>query len=82
MISIVESNAWQSLWVTGCTPAPVVRKISTEVMRVLRTPEMVERLRTMGVQPIGGTPENADTFIRAETAKRGAVIKASGTTAQ
>ena len=77
-----ESNAWQSLWVTGGTPAPVVRKLSTEVMRILRTPEMVDRLRAMGVQPIGGTPEEAETFIRAETAKWGAVIKASGATAE
>jgi len=77
-----ESNAWQSLWVTGGTPAPVVKKISAEVMRILRTPEMVERLRAMGMTPIGGTPEEAETFIRAETAKWGAVIKASGAKAE
>ena len=77
-----ESNAWQSLWVTGGTPAPVVKKISTEVMRILRTPEMVERLRAMGMTPIGGTPEEAEAFIRAETTKWGAVIKASGAKAE
>ena len=77
-----ESNAWQSLWVTGGTPVPVVKKISTEVMRILRTPEMIERLRAMGMTPIGGTPEEAETFIRAETAKWGAVIKASGAKAE
>ena len=77
-----ESNAWQSLWVTGGTPAPVVRKISSEVMRILRTPEMVERLRAMGVTTIAGTPEEAEAFIRAETVKWGAVIKASGAKAE
>lgn len=45
-------------------------------------PEMVERLRAMGMQPIGSTPEEAETFIRAETAKWGAVIKASGAKAE
>lgn len=77
-----ESNAWQSMWVTGGTPAPIVKKISAEVMRIIRTPEMAERLRAMGMQPIGSTPEEAETFIRAETAKWGAVIKASGAKAE
>ena len=73
-----ESNAWQSLWVTGGTPPATIRKISAEVMAILRSPDIVERLKVMGVTPIGGTPAEAETFIRAETAKWAAVIKASG----
>ena len=73
-----ESNAWQSLWVTGGTPPATIRKISAEVMAILRSPDIVERLKMMGVTPIGGTPAEAETFIRAETAKWAAVIKASG----
>jgi tripartite-type tricarboxylate transporter receptor subunit TctC len=76
-----ESNAWQSLWVTGGTPPSVVRRISAEVMRLVQTPDMIARLRSMGVTPIGGTPEEAEAFVRAETIKWGAVIKATGATA-
>lgn len=77
-----ESNAWQSMWVTGGTPPAVVRRISTEVMRIIRLPEMHERFKSMGMQPIGSTPEEAEAFIRAETVKWGAVIKASGAKAE
>jgi tripartite-type tricarboxylate transporter receptor subunit TctC len=77
-----ESNVWQSLWVTGGTPAAVVRKISGEVMRVLRMSEMIERLVAVGVNPIGNAPEEAENFVRAETVKWGAVIKASGAKAE
>ena len=77
-----ESNAWQSMWVTGGTAPATTRKIATEVMRIIRTPEMSERLKAMGMQPIGSTPEDAEKFIRAETAKWGAVIKASGAKAE
>jgi tripartite-type tricarboxylate transporter receptor subunit TctC len=77
-----ESNVWQSLWVTGATPPAVVRKISEEVMRTLRTPEMTERLLAAGVTPIGNTPEVAEKFVRAETAKWGAVIKSAGIKAE
>jgi tripartite-type tricarboxylate transporter receptor subunit TctC len=77
-----ESNVWQSLWVTGGTPPAVVRKISVEVMRALRTLEMTERLLAAGVTPIGNTPEEAENFVRAETVKWGAVIKTSGAKAE
>lgn len=73
-----ESNAWRSLWVTGGTPPAIVKKISGEVTRIMHTPEMAGRLRAMGVTPIGNTPAEAETFIRAETAKWAVVIKASG----
>jgi tripartite-type tricarboxylate transporter receptor subunit TctC len=50
-------------------------------MRLVQTPDMIARLRSMGVTPIGGTPEEAEAFVRAETIKWGAVIKATGATA-
>ena len=77
-----ESNAWQSIWVTGGSAPASARKIATEVVRIIRTPEMSERLKAMGMQPIGSTAEEAEKFIRAETAKWGAVIKASGAKAE
>jgi tripartite-type tricarboxylate transporter receptor subunit TctC len=73
-----ESNAWQSLWVTGGTPAPIVKKIADDVRRVLRSPEVTDQLRSMGVDLVGNSPEEAEQFIRAETTKWAAVIKASG----
>ena len=77
-----ESNAWQSIWVTGGSAPASARKIATEVVRIIRTPEMSERLKAMGMQPIGSTAEEAEKFIRAETAKWGAVITASGAKAE
>lgn len=77
-----ESNVWQSLWVTGGTPAAVVRKISDEAMRALRTAEMTERLLAVGVTPIGNSPAEAEKFVRAETVKWSAVIKAAGIKAE
>jgi tripartite-type tricarboxylate transporter receptor subunit TctC len=73
-----EANAWQSLWVTGGTPPEVVRRINAEVARIVRTPEMTERFRAMGVVPVANAPEEAEKFIRAETAKWTEVIRVSG----
>lgn len=73
-----EANAWQSLWVTGGTPPAVIRRINAEVVRIIRSPEMSERFRAMGVTPLANSPEEAEQFIRAETAKWTEVIRVSG----
>lgn len=73
-----ESNAWQSLWITGGTPTPIFNKISEDIQRILRSPEMGEQLRSFGVDLLANSPEEAEKFIKAETAKWSAVIKASG----
>ncbi len=73
-----EANAWQSLWVTGGTPPAVSRRINAEVVRIVRSPEMSERFRAMGVTPLANSPEEAEQFIRAETAKWTEVIRVSG----
>lgn len=77
-----ESNVWQSLWVAAGTPPAIVRRISDEVMHILRTSEMTERLLAVGVAPIGNSPEEAEKFVRAETSKWDAVIKAAGIKAE
>ena len=73
-----ESNAWQSLWVTGGTPDAAMQKLSGEVRRILRSDDMVDLLHKMGVDVVAGTPAEAERFIKAETTKWAAVIKASG----
>ena len=39
---------------------------------------MVKRLTEQGIEIIAGTPEEYTAFIKAETARWGAVVKASG----
>jgi hypothetical protein len=47
---------------------------------VLREPETAEHLRNMNVTPAGGALDEARTFIRDETARRGEAIRAAGIT--
>ena len=72
-----ESNAWQSLWVTGGTPQARINKISQDVLAILKTAEVIEQFKKMGVVTIGSSPAEAEAFIRAETKKWGAVIQAA-----
>lgn len=69
---------WTGIVAPAKTPKPVVNRLATEITRIIRTPEMSQRLVDMGVDPLGGTPEEFGKLIRAETARFGKAVKDSG----
>ena len=50
-------------------------KLSAELARIVKLPDVNEKLRLMSAEAVGSTPEQLDTFARSEAAKWGAVIK-------
>ncbi len=73
-----EYDQWYGLLLAAKTPRPIVGAVNKEVVRILSTPEMKERMLTQGATPKPTTPEAFDEFIRAEVKKFAPVIIASG----
>ncbi len=73
---------WTGIVAPAKTPKDVIGKLATEITRILRTPEMSQRLVEMGVDPMGGTPEEFGKLIRAETARFGKAVRDSGAKAE
>lgn len=73
-----ESEGWYALMAPAGTPQPIVTKLSAELDKILHRPEVVERLRQLGAQPVGSTPAELAVFIARETAKWREVVKVSG----
>jgi len=71
-------STWASMIAPAGTPRDIVRRMSEEVSRIIRSEEMRPRLDAMGTFPEGSTPEACDAFIAAETTKWGKVIKDAG----
>jgi len=69
---------WTGIVAPAGTPKDVVNKLAAEITRIIRAPEMTERLVQMGVDPMGGTPEEFGKLIRAETARFGKAVRDSG----
>ncbi len=69
---------WTGIVAPAGTPKEVVNKLAREITRILRAPDMTDRLVQMGVDPMGGTPEEFGKLIRAETARFGKAVKDSG----
>jgi tripartite-type tricarboxylate transporter receptor subunit TctC len=69
---------WTGIVAPAGTPKATVAKLSAEVTKILRAPEMSKRLTEMGADPMGGTPEEFGRLIQSETERFGKAVKASG----
>jgi tripartite-type tricarboxylate transporter receptor subunit TctC len=52
--------------------------MSAEVDRIVKKKDVADRLKALGAEPVGGTPEQLGKFIADETRKWQQVVKASG----
>lgn len=73
-----EAVGWFGVVVPTGTPKDIVNKLSAEIVKIVRTPEMKERLHSQGLEPVGNTPEQFDEFNKAEIVKWAKVIKEAG----
>jgi tripartite-type tricarboxylate transporter receptor subunit TctC len=73
-----DVTTWFGLVAPSGTPREIVTKLNAEVVRILQTPEVKERLETQAADPVGNTPEEFAAIIKADIAKWGEVIKLSG----
>jgi len=73
-----EAFGWIGIVAPAKTPAPVLDKLNREIVRILNTPEMKERLASLAFTPVGDTREAYGRFIQAEIAKWTKVVKDSG----
>jgi tripartite-type tricarboxylate transporter receptor subunit TctC len=73
-----EAESWFVLVAPRGTPDAIVTRVSAEVDRILKKPDVVERFRGLGAEPVGGTPAELARFIAAETTKWKEVVRISG----
>ena len=60
------------------TPPAIVARLSAEVSKAVKSADIVERFRQLGIDPVGNSPEAYNAQIRAAYAKYGQVVKAAG----
>lgn len=75
-----EPYGWFGVLVPSATPKEVVNKLSTEIARVVTTPEISKRLTDLGLQPVGSTPEDFEKMMKTDAAVWEKIIKDSGIT--
>ncbi len=56
------------------TPREIVARLNTEINKIIRMPDVKERLATVGAEPLGGTPEAFGVYLKSEVAKYAKII--------
>ena len=73
-----ENITWHSVVVSARTPRPIVAKLSKEFMRIIRLPDIQERLNSQGLDAVGSTPEELAALIKKEIVMYGKLVKQIG----
>ena len=68
-------STWAGLLAPARTPPAIIKRVSAEVAQIVRLDDVKSRLEGMGTLPAGSTPEEFASFIDAESAKWGTVIR-------
>ncbi|CAN7732057.1 Bug family tripartite tricarboxylate transporter substrate binding protein [Variovorax paradoxus] len=71
-------SSWNALAVPAKTPPAVIARLSKEANAALATPEVKERLRQLGVEAQGGTPQQQADLLKDEIQRWSEVIRLAG----
>ncbi len=73
-----EATQWFGLLAPAGTPRPIIDRLNQEMVKLLKSPEVRDRLIADGTDPAPTTPEEFGAYIKSETEKWTKVIKAAG----
>jgi tripartite-type tricarboxylate transporter receptor subunit TctC len=73
-----DTSLWFGLLAPAATSKEIIVKIHTDVLRVLKLPDVQERIASQGADIVGNSPAEFATFIAAESAKYARIIKQAG----
>jgi tripartite-type tricarboxylate transporter receptor subunit TctC len=71
-------TSWYGLVAPAHTPQPVIAKLNSEIVKVLKQPGIGDRLAADGAEPSANTPAEFATLIKSELVKWEKVIKSAG----
>ena len=69
---------WYGVLAPAGTLRPIVNRLNREIVTILKTPEVRQKLQDDGAEVVAGTPEAFEKMMRAELEKWARVVKATG----
>jgi tripartite-type tricarboxylate transporter receptor subunit TctC len=73
-----ESTGWNGILAPAKTPREVIRRLNDAIVKVLRSPDVIEKFASQGVDPISNSPEEFATKIRVDIEKWAKVVTNAG----
>jgi tripartite-type tricarboxylate transporter receptor subunit TctC len=73
----VEAVLWSGIFVPKNTPAGIVKKLEGEFMRIARLPDVIARLKPLGIESVGNSSDEFSRILISDIARWTAVAKAA-----
>ena len=73
-----ENSSWSAIATPAGIPKPIVARLHKEFSEILKLPDIQAKHTEVGAQIVGGAPEQFHTYLKAEVAKFGKLVKAAG----
>lgn len=73
-----ENVTWHSFAFPAGVPKPMLKKMHDEIVKVLKLPEIGDKIRAQGLDPVGNTPEDVVARIKKESAEYAQLVKEIG----
>ena len=70
-----ESSTYYGLFTPAGTPRAIVNKLHADLVKIIRAPDSLERLASVGAMPIANTPEQFAEYLKQDVAKWAKVVK-------
>lgn len=77
-VSGYEAATWSGVFVRSDTPKEIALKLTTEILRILRTQEVLNTTTKQGLIPVVSTPEQFASYLKIESARYAKLIKDAG----
>ena len=76
-----EATSWFAVLTPAGTPSDAVQRLNAEINRILGLADIRQKLTELGLDIVGGPPEDLATYMKSEIAKWSKVVRESGATA-
>jgi len=73
-----DANTWYGALAPAKTATPIVTRLHTEFIKIMQSADILERIAVLGYEASTTTPQEFAAYIKAEIAKWGKVVKATG----
>jgi tripartite-type tricarboxylate transporter receptor subunit TctC len=73
-----EASTWYPMLAPAATPRSVIDKLNGQLVTILKSTDVLDRLAAQGMEPVGSTPAQLADHIRTELAKWEKIVKLSG----
>jgi tripartite-type tricarboxylate transporter receptor subunit TctC len=77
-VSGYDASSWFTIGAPAKTSPEIIAKLNASVEKFIKSEDGTTRMRKLGAEPVGGSPESMQTFVLAETEKWGKVAQFAG----